>query len=883
MNIKTLNQYLASVDYTGDDTTTDFTIPFKSLAKYLYIKVDDVLISNTLYTFTDNSDQVVFHTAPKLDSKIHIYRDSDAAAIKVDFMQNATLKEADLDTAYLANLALIQELYDGLIASGNNSILIDDLLKGFRYNKVNKESEVYFDNQLRLRSTADGIEVLTRIIASAIEADVTGNLTGDVIGNLTGNVDGNLTGDVTGNLTGHVNGSLTGNVIGNLQGNVVGNVTGDLTGNVYRDGLIHVKTLSNAGTELYFNGDRKLTTTIDGGRLIGKWSIDTPVATVEMLVFNTVVKCIARNYGIDVFGDINLSGTLNRGSKVAMVIDDTGAVSFPNTPAVPVDLTAHDIQELRNVPPLEADRYLKVNAAGDAVEYTTTPLPANMVTTDTEQTITASKTFTDAQYLKLLYVYETAKDSGLGIQGQADQTVFIARDAGTERTAMSISHDGKVNLVYQGVTQLSTEVGYTYRGVTIEQQLQFKSPNSTVNWMIWGGSGATFAIRRLDGDGVSTGNNVPYLVCQENEGVELFYNGTGVCKTKVTTVAGQDSVYGLSVGGPYTRSGITLDSSDTKYMLFSEKDGSFGNIHQRNAQDVWEKDCITWRKNGGVELNYNGAKTLETVSNGITVSKGDDTWAYVNVLGNNARYALYAGGPTGYCGIGQYNPSTGAFERTCIAFRKGAATELYYNGAKSLETTSDGISIYNGPNNYSQVYLQNANATGWHRLFSSSVDDSLNLSPSPGLKGYLNGTWTGSITPSSLDLKTNIQPINGLAKIQLLQPLQWDWDRPEYASEQHETIGFSAESYEKVFPELIGEYSPIEPHTGPEGPEGTEDTPITQEEQEKIEYFKGTRGIKKAITSMKMDALVVDAIQQLANDNHALRLRIEALEARGDK
>ena len=53
-------------------------------------------------------------------------------------------------------------------------------------------------------------------VTGDVTGDITGNVTGNVTGNLTGNVTGDVTGNVTGDLTGDVTGNVTGDLTGNV-------------------------------------------------------------------------------------------------------------------------------------------------------------------------------------------------------------------------------------------------------------------------------------------------------------------------------------------------------------------------------------------------------------------------------------------------------------------------------------------------------------------------------------------------------------------------------------------------------------------------------------------------------------------------------------------
>ena len=135
---------------------------------------------------------------------------------------------------------------------------------------------------------------------------------------------------------------------GNLKGNVAGNLV-DLSGNVA------VKVNDKGSVELYFNGEKKLETSADGGHLIGQWDIDTPTMDANRLVYLGVTKATAVEAGLSVEEALIIkgdpSGTENftiralpsatamlqfDGAKAyeAINVSNKGEVTFPSTPEI---------------------------------------------------------------------------------------------------------------------------------------------------------------------------------------------------------------------------------------------------------------------------------------------------------------------------------------------------------------------------------------------------------------------------------------------------------------------------------------------------------------------------------------------------------------------
>ena len=81
--------------YTGDGTTTLFTFPFE------YITKDDVKVSlndvdTNLYTYA-NATTIQMNTAPAVDVRIRIYRDTNVDDLKAEFFSGSSIRAQDLN------------------------------------------------------------------------------------------------------------------------------------------------------------------------------------------------------------------------------------------------------------------------------------------------------------------------------------------------------------------------------------------------------------------------------------------------------------------------------------------------------------------------------------------------------------------------------------------------------------------------------------------------------------------------------------------------------------------------------------------------------------------------------------------------------------------
>ncbi len=105
--------FLSRNTYTGDGSTTDYTVSFPYLeTTHVKVYLDEVLkVITTDYTWV-NSTTVRFVSAPALDVAISIQRDTSSSTRLVDYVSGSSLNESDLDTDSLQAFYLSQEALD---------------------------------------------------------------------------------------------------------------------------------------------------------------------------------------------------------------------------------------------------------------------------------------------------------------------------------------------------------------------------------------------------------------------------------------------------------------------------------------------------------------------------------------------------------------------------------------------------------------------------------------------------------------------------------------------------------------------------------------------------------------------------------------------------
>lgn len=103
------------VDYTGDNSETDFIFNFDYLQNdHVKVKVNDAIVTNYSIVEVSADNVIRFNTAPASNASIRIYRDSrgDFSPL-VDFVDGSVLTGDNLDEAYKHNLFVSQEASEG--------------------------------------------------------------------------------------------------------------------------------------------------------------------------------------------------------------------------------------------------------------------------------------------------------------------------------------------------------------------------------------------------------------------------------------------------------------------------------------------------------------------------------------------------------------------------------------------------------------------------------------------------------------------------------------------------------------------------------------------------------------------------------------------------
>ena len=181
---------------------------------------------------------------------------------------------------------------------------------------------------------------------------------------------------------------------------------------------------------------------------------------------------------------------------------------------------------------------------------------------------------------------------------------------------------------------------------------------------------------------------------------------------------------------------------------------------------------------GGYSGNQGGLD-IRTASNYIVLSDGDGNPRGVFDSSGN----LIVGGTS--------ISDTG--DRLCINQGDAAGNRCGFSGGGSSNLTSFNINCTTGSN---YLYFRFGGKTATYNKFE--FDDSGNAYKSSGA-----GSW---LALSDIRIKENIQPVvGGLDRIMLLNPVTFDYKRPEAHNNKKHDKGFIADEFMLVYPDSVSE------------------------------------------------------------------------------
>ena len=96
------------IEYTGDNSTTNYTFPFEYFEQS-EVKATIDGITTTAFTFA-NATTLSFTSAPALNAKIRIYRETDVTTLKATFFPGSAVKAEDLNDNFTQNNFAVEEI-----------------------------------------------------------------------------------------------------------------------------------------------------------------------------------------------------------------------------------------------------------------------------------------------------------------------------------------------------------------------------------------------------------------------------------------------------------------------------------------------------------------------------------------------------------------------------------------------------------------------------------------------------------------------------------------------------------------------------------------------------------------------------------------------------
>lgn len=202
---------LASVEYTGNGTTTTFVVSFDYIdVSNITVTLDDVI--TTAFTWTDSSN-IDFNVAPENGVIINISRDSDITQRLVDYADGSNLTEEDLNNQSKQSIFLQQETRDLIdTINADNSIVVDRVdqnesdiatnTANISTNTTNIATNVtnIATNTSNISTNVDNIEIAkSKSIFSARIAETGGLVKGDVV-YISGSTGSNMTASKASNI-----------------------------------------------------------------------------------------------------------------------------------------------------------------------------------------------------------------------------------------------------------------------------------------------------------------------------------------------------------------------------------------------------------------------------------------------------------------------------------------------------------------------------------------------------------------------------------------------------------------------------------------------------------------------------------------------------------
>jgi hypothetical protein len=271
----------------------------------------------------------------------------------------------------------------------------------------------------------------------------------------------------------------------------------------------------------------------------------------------------------------------------------------------------------------------------------------------------------------------------------------------------------------------------------------------------------------------------------------------------------------------YTSYGVEgqSDYSPGVYGLANNSTGVFGQTYSQSYNGVYGNNSSSDGGSGVLGSGTTGVTGTSSVNTGNGVV---GLYGSASVNSSYSNSGVYGASDTNYGVIGTTTAASTA-------------------GVRGITTNTGGGWGVRGDavDSGTAVYGVNTNNSGFAGVF----DGNLLVQGTP----YCTGAGCGWSTYSDIRLKKNVEPLNGaLDRLLRLRGVTFEWKEPaEHANQTGRQTGFIAQEVEKVMPDWV-----------------TEDN-------------KGF----KTITTRGIDAMLVESVRTLREQNDELRDRVKALEA----
>jgi len=343
----------------------------------------------------------------------------------------------------------------------------------------------------------------------------------------------------------------------------------------------------------------------------------------------------------------------------------------------------------------------------------------------------------------------------------------------------------------------------------------------------------------IKGDGVSIGASSGefYFRGFENGASSLRFDNNGRLETTAT---------GVNFLGNLT------SSSNTTFTISAGGSGTAGHVSLKCGSE----DAFLGRPNGSTELFHDNAKKFETTSSGVNVTGDLEASGFIQVpdasgtnghifIGSQGDLNIFHDGSNSFIAnttgtlvvssLAQttVKGSTVQFENAAgtevlLKANQDAAVELYHDGSKKVETTSQGIQNFGSGNGNGHYHFINTTANvnrhvdfSFQRIGGSNrgttaiihVGENSNAQgeiimassgSNAGLSGgvIMNNGATSFSSNSDTRLKNKISDItDALTNIKQIDTWKYSWKDDTSNTPK---LGVTAQSVQSVYPEVVG-------------------------------------------------------------------------------